>query len=259
MFACTFFPTMHSELQGVPTKVFRSTLWSYSCRIGRETKLSSSLLHGEQKENVSTCKSLSHIISIVLGITSQLFCHLLCKLFIDVLEAHFGIILFLILSKKENILTWTFGFFVFLNPGHSWFFTQSVTMLPLNVVFSTLSISYHSFMACKVSGKIQLIALWEFPYILLCFSLADSRILSSFVIFAILIMICLYVGVVGFILFWTLCVPFTWIFVFFFLFREILAVISSNLFLNPPPLLWSYDANVGTLEVIQRSLKLFSF
>ena len=108
-------------------------------------------------------------------------------------------------------------------------------MLPLNVVFSTLSISYHSFMACKVSGKIQLIALWEFPYILLCFSLADSRILSSFVIFAILIMICLYVGVVGFILFWTLCVPFTWIFVFFFLFREILAVISSNLFLNPPP------------------------
>lgn len=215
MFACTFFPTVHGELQGVPTKVFRSTLWSYSCRIGRETKLSSSLLHGEGKENVSTCKSFSHIISIVLGITSQLYCHLLCKLFIDALEAHFGIILFLVLSKKENIHMniWLFCF-VFLNPGHSWFFTQSVTMLPLSVVFSTLSISYHSFMACKVSGKIQLIALWEFPYILLCFSLADSRILSSIVIFAILIMICLNVGVIGFILFWTLCVPFTWIFFF---------------------------------------------
>ena len=198
----------------------------------------------------------------MLGITSQLFCHLLCKLFIDALEAHFGIILFLVLSKKENIHMniWLFCF-VFLNPGHSWFFTQSVTMLPLNVVFSTLSISYHSFMACKVSGKIQLIALWEFPYILLCFSLADSRILSSIVIFAILIMICLNVGVIGFILFWTLCVPFTWIFVFFFLFRELLAIISSNLFLPPPHflLLWSYDANVGTLEIIQRSLKLFSF
>ena len=128
VFACTFFPTLQGELQGLPTKVFKSTLWSYSYWIGRETKLLSSLLHGEGKENVSTYKSFFHIISIVLGITSQLFCHLLSKIFTDALEAYFGIILFLILSKKEdiqmNILVFGFfGFFFALSPGHSWFFT----------------------------------------------------------------------------------------------------------------------------------------
>ena len=60
-----------------------------------------------------TYKSFFHIISIVLRITSQLFCHLLSKFFTDALEAHFGIILFLILSKKEMLKLTSFFFFFF--------------------------------------------------------------------------------------------------------------------------------------------------
>ena len=183
-----------------------------------------------------TYKSFFHIISIVLRITSQLFCHLLSKFFTDALEAHFGIILFLILSKKENVQMNILFFFFF-------FFFKSWPFL----IF--YPVCYHVTIKCGFQHFKYIIpflyglqSFWENSadslkgvplYITLCFSLADSRILSSTVTFAILLMKCLNVGVVGFILFWTLCIPFTWIFVFFFRFRELLAVISSNLFLTP--------------------------
>lgn len=171
VFACTFFLLCRVSSKACLPRSSSSLLFEATCyyRIGRETKFLSSLPHGEGKENVSTYKSFFHIISIVLESQASYFVISLSKIFTDALEAYFGIILFLILSKKEdiqmNILV--FCFFFPLSPGHSWFFTQSVIMFPLNVVFSTLNISYHSFMAGKVSVRIQLIALREFPYILL--------------------------------------------------------------------------------------------
>lgn len=43
------------------------------------------------------------MVGIALGVTNQLFGHLLCKFYVGDVQAHFRIVLFLTLSKKENI------------------------------------------------------------------------------------------------------------------------------------------------------------
>ena len=119
--------------------------------------------------------------------------------------------------------------------------------------FNILNISCHSLLFCKVSGKNQLIALWGFPcmwfFLFLFLPLEFSR---NFLTFAILIMICLGVGLFGFIFFETLCNSCTWILVSFFRFSKCSVIISWNTFSTfLSLLLWDpYNLIVSILDVV---------
>ena len=113
--------------------------------------------------------------------------------------------------------------------------------------FSTFK-TCHSLLSCKVSQKSLLIALWECP----CTWLFLLVPLEFDLNFAILIMICLAVGLFGFILSGTLCASCSWISGSFFRFRKFSAIISSNTFSTPfSLLLWDpYNVNVSALDVV---------
>ena len=73
-----------------------------------------------------------------------------------------------------------------------------------------------SLLACQVAAEKSADSLMEVPlYITSCFSLAAFKILSLSLTFDILIVMCLDVHVFGFILFGSLCVPWTWMSVCF--------------------------------------------
>ena len=101
--------------------------------------------------------------------------------------------------------------------------------------FRTLSISCHFLLACNFLQRIHSAdSLIGIPlYMALCFSLAAFRALSSFLTFAILIMICLGIDLFGFIFWGTFCASCTWIAVSFFWLGKFLALISSNKFSIP--------------------------
>ena len=76
-------------------------------------------------------------------------------------------------------------------------------------LFSTLNISCHSLLACRVSAEISSVKLMGFPlYVTCCFSLAAFNILSLCLVFVSLISMCLGMFLLGFILYGTLC--FSW-------------------------------------------------
>ena len=72
--------------------------------------------------------------------------------------------------------------------------------------FSTLNISCHSLLACRVSAERSAVKYMGFPlYVMCCFSLAAFNILSLCLVFVSLISMCLGVFLLGFILYGTLC------------------------------------------------------
>ena len=72
--------------------------------------------------------------------------------------------------------------------------------------FSTLNISCHSLLACRVSAERSAVKCMGFPlYVTCCFSLAAFNILSLCLVFVSLIGMCL----LGFILYGTLCASWT--------------------------------------------------
>ena len=76
--------------------------------------------------------------------------------------------------------------------------------------FSTLNISYHSLLACRVSAERSAVKHMGFLlYVTCCFSLAAFQILSLCLVFVNLIRMCLCVFLLGFILYETLCVSWT--------------------------------------------------
>ena len=95
--------------------------------------------------------------------------------------------------------------------------------------FCTLNVLCHSFLGCSLLLHNQLIAFWGIVpwYMALCFSLAAFKILFLSLTFAILIMICLTVGLFGFMLFGILSVSYTWVSISFFKFWNFLAIIST--------------------------------
>ena len=95
--------------------------------------------------------------------------------------------------------------------------------------FSTLNISCHSLLACRVSAERSAVKRMEFPlYVIYCFSLAAFNILSLCLVFVSLISMCLGMFLLGFILCGTLCLL-DLIDYFFFHIGEIF---NSNLFKN---------------------------
>ena len=78
--------------------------------------------------------------------------------------------------------------------------------------FSTLNISCHSFLACRVSPERSAVKHMRFPlYVMCCFSLAAFNILSLYLDFVSLISICLGLFLLGFILYGILCASWTWL------------------------------------------------
>ena len=82
--------------------------------------------------------------------------------------------------------------------------------------FSTLNISCHSFLDCRVSAERSTVNCMGFPlYVTYCFSLADFNILSLCLISVGLISMCLDVFLLVFNLQGTLCASWAWLTIFF--------------------------------------------
>ena len=77
--------------------------------------------------------------------------------------------------------------------------------------FSTLNISCHSLLACRVSFERLVVKHMGFPlYVTCCFSLAAFNVLSLCLVFISLISMCLGMFLLGFILYGTLCASWTY-------------------------------------------------
>ena len=98
--------------------------------------------------------------------------------------------------------------------------------------FITLSMSCHSLLASRVSIERSAVILMGIPLcVICCFSLAAFNVCSSCLIFVNLINMCL--GVLfhlGFILFGTLCVSWTWVIISFPILGKFSTIISSRIF-----------------------------
>ena len=98
--------------------------------------------------------------------------------------------------------------------------------------FSTLNISCHSLLACRVSAERSAVKGMRFPlYVTCCFSLAAYNILCF--VFVSLIGMCLGVVLLGFILYRTLCASCTPLAISFSMLGKYSAIISSKKFLYP--------------------------
>ena len=95
------------------------------------------------------------------------------------------------------------------------------------VPFSTLNMSCHSLLACRVSAERTAVKPMGFPlYVSCCFSLAAFNILSLCLVFVSLISMCLGVFLLGFLLYGTLCASWTWLAISFSMLEKFLTIIS---------------------------------
>ena len=106
------------------------------------------------------------------------------------------------------------------------------------------------------------LSLWKSPCVICCFPLAAFNICSLCLIFVNLINMCLGVFRLGFILFGTLCVSWTWVIISFLILGKFSTIISSSIFS------WSFFLSssgtpmiqmLGCLTLSWRSLRLSSF
>ena len=100
--------------------------------------------------------------------------------------------------------------------------------------FITLSISCHSLLAWRVSIERSAVILMGIPlWVICCFPLAAFNICSLCLIFVNLIRMCLGVFHLGFILFWTLWVSWTWVAISFSILGKFSTIISWSIFSWP--------------------------
>ena len=124
--------------------------------------------------------------------------------------------------------------------------------------FSILNISYYFLWLAKfLLKKNQLIALWDFPYVTVCFSLAAFKILPLCLLFAILIIMCLGVNLLELISFWAPFGFWTWVFLFFLRLGKFSVLLQISFL----PLLFSlfsfrdpYNINVRMFNVVPEIL-----
>ena len=100
--------------------------------------------------------------------------------------------------------------------------------------FSTLNISCHSLLACRVSTERLAVKHMGFPlYVTCCFSLAAFNILTLCIVFVSLISMCHGLFLLGFILYGTVCASWTWLTISFSVLRKFSTKISSKVFSYP--------------------------
>ena len=129
---------------------------------------------------------------------------------------------------------------------------------------SSLSSSCHSLLAWGVSMERSAVILMGIPlWVICCFSLAAFNISSLCLIFVNFINMWLWVFFLGFILFGTLWVSWTWVAIYFPILGMFSAIISSSIFSWPFFLSSSFGAPMiqmlGRFTLSQRSLRLSSF
>ena len=96
---------------------------------------------------------------------------------------------------------------------------------------TTLNISCHSLLACRVSAEKSAVNLMGVPLYVIChFSLAAFNNFSLSLIFTNLITVCLGVFLLGFILYGTRCASQTWVAISFPMLGKFSTIISSNIF-----------------------------
>ena len=101
-------------------------------------------------------------------------------------------------------------------------------------LFSTLNISCHSLLACRVSAERSPVKSMRFPlYVTCCFPLAAFNILSLCLVFVSLISMCLSMFLPGFILYGTLCASWTLLTISFSVLGKFSTIISSKFFSYP--------------------------
>ena len=127
--------------------------------------------------------------------------------------------------------------------------------------FSTLNVSCHSLLACRVSAERSAVDHMAFPlYVTCCFSLAGFNILSLGLVFVSLISMCLGMFLLRFILYGTLCTSWTWLTISLPMLGKFSTIITSKIFSNP----FFFPSSSGTpkiqmlvcLILSQRSLRL---
>ena len=129
--------------------------------------------------------------------------------------------------------------------------------------FSTLNISCHSLLACRVYAERSAVKCMGFPlYVICCFSLSAFNILSLCSVFVSLISMCLSVFLLGFTLYGTLCTSWTWLTISFSMLGKFSTIISSNTFSYP--FFFSSSSGTPIIQMLvhliwsQRSLRLSS-
>ena len=121
--------------------------------------------------------------------------------------------------------------------------------------FSTLNISCHSLLACRVSAERSAVKHMRFPLYITCFfSLAAFNILSLCLIFVSLISMCLGVFLFGFILYGALCASWTWLTISFPVLGKFSTIKYLKIFLYPLFFLFffcdPYNSNVSASDII---------
>ena len=131
--------------------------------------------------------------------------------------------------------------------------------------FSTVNISFHSLLACRVSAERLGVKGMGFPlYVSCCFFIAvfAFNILSLCLVFVSFISICLGIFPLGFILYGILCASWIWLIISFFMLGKFSTIISSQIF--SCPFFLSYSSGTPLIQMLvhlilsHRSLKLSS-
>ena len=119
--------------------------------------------------------------------------------------------------------------------------------------FSTLNISCHSLLVCRVSAERSTVNRMSFLlYVTCCFSLAAHNILSLCLISVSLINMCISVFLLGFILYGILCASWTWLTISFPMwgfsynfFKNFLSAFFSFLW-------YPYNSNVDLFNIVPK-------
>jgi len=99
---------------------------------------------------------------------------------------------------------------------------------------STLNISCHSFLACRVYAERSVVKSMGLPlYVTCCFSLGAFNILSLCLVFVSVISMCLCVFLPGFILNGPLCACWTWLTISVSMLGKFSTILSSKIFSYP--------------------------
>ena len=110
----------------------------------------------------------------------------------------------------------------------------SIVIWVVGFSFITVSMPCHSLLAWRVSTEISAVILIGIPLcVICCFFLTAFKICSVFFIFVNLINICLGAFCLGFILFGTRWVSWTWVAIFFLILGKFSTIISSSIFTWP--------------------------
>ena len=139
-----------------------------------------------------------------------------------------------------------------------WYFLPIKVFLVVGFYFpfNTLTITYYSLLACKVPAEKSSNSLMGFPLCITVIYFAAFKILSLSLAFAILIIICLSVDLLGLILFKVLCGSWTCMSVSFTRLGKFSASVSLKSFCPFLSLysLWdSYNTNILTLDNVTKA------